>query len=89
MSRKNEDLVVGAIKAMAEICGVTVDERREIGGSDPAFIDSLGLRISEPKHQDPPGVPTSRRRYLRAFLSLSSWSTLGLWSRWGHDFTPP
>ena len=38
-----QKIAVEAIKAIAEICGVTVDELREICGSDPDFIDSLGL----------------------------------------------
>lgn len=39
----SQETALEAIKAIADICGVTVDELREICGSDPDFIDSLGL----------------------------------------------
>ena len=39
----SQDIAIEAIKAIAEICGVTVDELREICAGDPDFIDSLGL----------------------------------------------
>ena len=32
-----------AIRSIADNCGMTVHELREICGSDPDFIDSLGL----------------------------------------------
>lgn len=39
----SQEIAIEAIKAIADICGLTVDELREICGSDPDFIDSLGL----------------------------------------------
>lgn len=39
----SQETAVRAIGAIAEICGVTIDELRNICDSDPDFIDSLGL----------------------------------------------
>lgn len=39
----SQETAIRAIKAIAEICGVTVNELQEICSSDPDFIDSLGL----------------------------------------------
>ena len=39
----SQEIAVRAIGAIAEICGVTVDELRRICDNDPDFIDSLGL----------------------------------------------
>lgn len=41
----SQEIAVRAIKAIAEICGLTVDELREICGSGPVFIDSLDLDL--------------------------------------------
>ena len=38
-----QDVAVRAINDIAEICGLTVQELREICSRDPDFIDSLGL----------------------------------------------
>lgn len=39
----SHEIAAKAINAIAEICGVTVDELRSICGSGPGFIDSLGF----------------------------------------------
>ena len=39
----SQEIAIKAISAIAEVCGVTDDELRKICGSDPDFIDSLGL----------------------------------------------
>ena len=39
----SQEVATEAIRAIADICSVTVDELREICGNGPDFIDSLGL----------------------------------------------
>lgn len=39
----SQEIAAKAINAIAEICGVTVDELRSICDSGPEFIDLLGL----------------------------------------------
>ena len=39
----SQETAIIAMRSIAEICGVTVNELREICGRDPDFIDSLGL----------------------------------------------
>lgn len=42
-TKVSHEIAAKAINAIAEICGVTVDELRSICDSGPEFIDSLGL----------------------------------------------
>ena len=84
----SQETAIKAIRSIADNCGMIVYELREICGNDPNFIDSLGLdsllsmvivaTMTELGVEVPRSATGSylEREYLRAFLNLSSWSTL-------------